>query len=65
MRKKKNEFGVYVEFYQDDYLKSIYCDYLDGFSVREILWRLNIMGFNQQSEEEVNQIIDELNLYLL
>ena len=53
-----------IEFLDDKFVNLVYNDYIDGFSVREITWRINQTGFNN-TVDEINEIIDEINSHLL
>jgi len=61
---KTKEIITPVEFLTDEFIESVYNDYIDGFSIREIKWRCERKGFTN-TENEINAVIDELNQYLL
>ena len=66
MISKIKEIITPIHFLNDEFIKSVYNDYIDGFSIIEIQWRIEqrssglIFTINQ-----INAVIDELNQHLL
>lgn len=61
---RKNEIITPIEFLIDEFIESIYDDYINGFSVSEIQWRINRRGL-EGSINQINAVIDEMNQHLL
>lgn len=51
----------YPEFIDTDYLRLIYSNYIDGYSVTENSLRIYILSGFTYCEEDINEIIDYVN----
>ncbi len=52
-------------FWKEEIVIFIYNNYIDGFSVEEIWFKLRLFGFDEISFEEINEIIDDVNSVII